>query len=242
MISASRRINHERKQFGFKVFPMFHELKKTWLPSLVAGIFISVIFFGLRIVFPIPTLILLTLVLILLSVHMKFTLLSASYTLGLSYLLILLSPFLLQFQNIIDEDIFLNSPLMSMSLLLGILLMFEGFILVREERNNTYPELVKSERGLWIGRHLVKKLSIIPLFFLVPRDQLGSFSDMLPYFPIVGEQYSLILFPMIIGFEIPVRRKLTTHITKRMGLTLGVLGFFVAILAFTSSYLYWLSI
>src|SRR5699024_11533501 len=99
MISASRRINHERKQFGFKVFPMFHELKKTWLPSLVAGIFISVIFFGLRIVFPIPTLILLSLVLILLSVHMKFIFLYASYILSLSYFLIFLFIFLLYFYS-----------------------------------------------------------------------------------------------------------------------------------------------
>jgi len=242
VISGSKRINQERKQFGFKVFPMFYELKNTWLPSLIVGVFVSIMFFGLEVVFPLPTLLLLVVVIILLSLHMRFSLLSASYTVGLTYLLILLSPFILQFQNKIDENIFTYSPLMSLSLLLGILLMFEAFLLVNEDRNNTFPELIKSERGLWIGRHQLKRLSVIPLFFLVPSEQLGNLSNLLPYYPVGGEQFNLILFPMIIGFDISARKKLATDIAKRLGLSFGILGFFVAILSIASMYVRWLSI
>src|SRR5690625_5377916 len=107
----SIRINCERRHFVFKVFPMFYELLKTWLPSLIAGIFISLMFIGVGIVIPVPTLLLLAVVTILLSLHMKYTMLSASYTIGITYVLIILSPFILQYQDIVDFHLFTNTPL-----------------------------------------------------------------------------------------------------------------------------------
>lgn len=242
VISGNRRIKGERKQFGFKIFPIFYELKNTWLPSLIVGIFISVMFLGLEVVFPLPTLLLLILLIILFSLHMKFSLLSASYTVGITFLLILLSPFILQYQDLIDENIFTNSPIMSLGLLLGVLLMFEAFLLVSVGRNNTFPELIKSDRGQWIGSHWLKNLSIIPLFFLVPTEQLGNLTKILPYYPVANEQLSLILFPMVLGFEIPVRRNLPTVLARKMGLTLGIIGFIVATMSIASIYALWLSV
>lgn len=241
VVVGSKRVNRERKQFGFKVFPLFQENKYTWLSSLIVGIFISALFIGLEVVFPIPVLLLLTIVIILLSVHMKLTLLSASYTVGITYILILLSPFFLKYQSIYDVNLFTNSPLMHISLLIGILLMLEAFLLMNEHRNDTFPKLVKSERGLWIGQHHLKKLSIIPLLLFVPTEQLGSLGDLLPYVPVAGETYSLVLFPMLLGFDIPVRSQLAIEAGRKLGLFIGILGFVVSILAVGSFYFDWLS-
>ena len=46
VVVGSKRVNRERKQFGFKVFPLFQENKYTWLSSLIVGIFISALFIG----------------------------------------------------------------------------------------------------------------------------------------------------------------------------------------------------
>lgn len=242
IISGSRRIGRERRQFGFKIFPIVYEVKNTWLPSLIVGTFVSVMFFGLEVVFPLPMLFLLIIVIILFSLHMKYSLLSASYTIGLSYMLILLSPFILQFQTVFDKNLLTNSPLMSIGILLGVMLMFEAFLLVSVDRNESFPELIKSDRGQWIGSHRLKKLSLVPLFLLVPTEQLGSLAKLLPYYPVADEQVSLLLFPMIIGFEIPVRRNLPTVTAKNIGLSLGIIGFVVALMSIASSYVLWLSV
>src|SRR5690625_6279262 len=127
---------------------MFYEILKTWLPSLIAGIFISLMFIGVGIVIPVPTLLLLAVVTILLSLHMKYTMLSASYTIGITYVLIILSPFILQYQDIVDFHLFTNTPFMSLSLLFWILLMLEAFYLLNEHRNKTSTKLIICIRGM----------------------------------------------------------------------------------------------
>ncbi|HLS34660.1 MAG TPA: PDZ domain-containing protein [Bacillota bacterium] len=241
LVVGSIRINRERRQFGFKVFPMFYELLKTWLPSLIAGIFISLMFIGVGIVIPVPTLLLLAVVTILLSLHMKYTMLSASYTIGITYVLIILSPFILQYQDIVDFHLFTNTPFMSLSLLIGILLMLEAFYLVNEHRNKTFPKLTKSSRGMWIGEHELTTLSLIPLLFIIPTEQVAQFFDFLPYYPHEGASYSLLLIPFPIGYHISVQSALATERAKRLALQIGILGFVIVILSLSSIYLIWLS-
>lgn len=241
VIVGSRRINRERRQFGFKIFPMFYEIKNTWLSSIIFGILLSALFIVLEIIFPLPTLILLLLSIVLFSIHMKLTLLSASYTIGLTFLLIILSPFVLRHQGMIDPALFSNTPLMGLGLLTGFLLCLEAYYLLRERRNNTFPQLVKSERGLWIGQHQLKKLSIIPIFFLVPSEQLSSILSFLPYTPQINEPYSLFLFPMLIGYDLPVKSTLATEKARRLSLYIGFLGIAVLLLAIGSIYLFWLN-
>src|SRR5690625_2292658 len=75
LVVGSIRINRERRQFGFKVFPMFYELLKTWLPSLIAGIFISLMFIGVGIVIPVSSLLLLSVFIILFILYIIFNIL-----------------------------------------------------------------------------------------------------------------------------------------------------------------------
>lgn len=241
LLVGSKRIKREREQFGFKVFPLFSELRNTWLPALMIGLLISILFIGVGVVFPNPTVLLLSMIVILLSINGRLTLLSTSYTIGLTYLIILISPVLLKYQTVIDVDIFNDTSLTSLTILLGIFLLVEAFLLKRVTRNDTFPQLVKSHRGGWIGQQQLKRLSIIPFFVLVPNGLITSFAPFWPYFSIGGETYSLLLIPFILGFDFPIRRHLPGHVANRLGNSISLLGFLVILIAIGSMYVSWLS-
>src|SRR5690625_6152611 len=98
---------------------------------------------------------LLSTVIIILSIVSRFNLLSASYTIGITYLLILLSPLILENQSYVSPDLFANVNVLSLLFLLGIFLFVEAILLVRMKRNDAYPELSLSDRGIWIEQLLL---------------------------------------------------------------------------------------
>src|SRR5699024_11797795 len=83
----------ERKQFGMKVYDMFSEGRHTILIAIVFSIIISVLSVSFGIVLSLEIMIVLALVMFLLSVTGSVMLLSASYTIGIAFLLLLLLPF-----------------------------------------------------------------------------------------------------------------------------------------------------
>ena len=91
-----RRIKQERDHFGTKVFGLFSEVKATWLPSLILGLIFSIIILTSGIIFSANSLILLVIAIILLSLSLRFSLLSASYTIGLAYIALVFSPLILE--------------------------------------------------------------------------------------------------------------------------------------------------
>src|SRR5690625_1388212 len=92
IITGHKRIQKERSYFGFKIFNLFSEWKRTWIISITAGLFISLLTLGVGFVFSYETILLLSVVTILLSMNFRCTMLSPSYTIGITYLLLLLAP------------------------------------------------------------------------------------------------------------------------------------------------------
>src|SRR5690625_95779 len=141
LISSYERIERERRNFGYKVFDMDKELKDTFVFSLVFGLLISVIMIGIGFVFSYETIYLINIIIILYSISCRYTLLSASYTLGTVYLLILLLPFVLSFQSYFPTTLFTENNLSGVVILLGLLLFGEAFLVKRTKPNHTYPSL-----------------------------------------------------------------------------------------------------
>lgn len=237
-----KRIKRERMDFGIKVFDIFSEWKNTWITSVIVGIIISTIALGAGLVFTYETILLLSFVVILLSITTKFTMLSASYTIGITYLLLLFLPFVLQNQTYLDADLFTSVNFTGLSLLLGIFLLVEAINLGRIKRNETFPELVIGNRGGWIGRHHIKKLSVIPFFILVPAGMITPIAPFWPYFSLGDETYSLLLVPFIIGFDHVVKGSLPQNTAIRLAAYVLVLGLVVIALAVGSIFVSWLSL
>lgn len=236
--SGIRRTRRERTNFGYKIVNIFSEWKGTGIITIVAGILLSGLCIGLGIVFSYETLALLCIVSIILSLSLRFTMLSPSYTIGLTVILLLFMPTIISNQSYLDSDLFSDRNIVGLAMLLGIFLLIESFLMQRVKRAETYPDLVLGPRGKWIGLHHIKKLSIIPFFTLVPSGLLTPFADYWPYITLGGETYSLLLFPLLLGFDHAVKGVLPEKAAEGLGKKIGLLGFVVLLLAIGSIY-YW---
>lgn len=242
LIVGYKRIQRERNNFGVKIFDVFSEWKNTWMISILTGLFISLLTIGLGLVFSYETILILSIIVIILSISFRLSLLSASYTIGITFLLILLSPLLLRFQKVIDIDLYSMIDFTSLVILLGIFLIAEAILLRTVSREETFPDLSLSDRGIWIGQHRLKKLTIIPFFVLIPTGMITPFAPFWPYFSIGDETYSILLVPFIIGFDYLVRGSLPQDAARKISKSVSLLGLIVILLAIGSIYISWLSI
>src|SRR5699024_11780016 len=117
VLSGYQRIKRERTNFGTKIFDIFSEWKHTWKTAVLAGLFLSVITIGSGMVFSYETIMLLSVVVIFLSLTLRFTMLSASYTIGLTYVLLLFLPYLLKKQSYVESDLFSQTSFTSLTVL-----------------------------------------------------------------------------------------------------------------------------
>ncbi|WP_237648650.1 PDZ domain-containing protein [Sediminibacillus terrae] len=243
LLASTRRIKQERSQFGLKIFDAFSEAKHTWPVSLIGGILLSIAFVGGGVVLSYPVIMLLSAMMVLLSISGRFTLLSAAYTFGFSYLILLIAPPMIAEYT----DFPLTTDLQSLNfpglvLLLAAFLLMEALLLLRSTSRETYPELVKGNRGKWVGRHRLKKLTVIPFFTLVPSGMIEPFADWWPFLHIQGESFGLVLLPLMTGFEQVVKGTNPVYAAKRIGRSVLILALFTFGLAIGSYFLPLLSL
>lgn len=168
LLVGYRRIRQERLNFGSRVFDVFSEWKHTWGVALISGLIISVFMVCIGIVFSYETFIVLSLVTIVLSLTLRFTMLSPSYTIGITYLLLLFIPAFWDQQTFVDQALFSHINFTGLAIMVGLFLIIEAILIIRNRRNDSYPSLVQGKRGGWIGQHQIKKMSLIPFFVLIP--------------------------------------------------------------------------
>ncbi|WP_337018129.1 PDZ domain-containing protein [Oceanobacillus massiliensis] len=242
LFAGYRRIKRERLDFGIKVFDIFSEWKNTWLLSLIAGLLISIITIISGIVLSPETIILLAAVTIVLSITLRFSLLSPSYTIGLTFLLLLFLPYVMDNQSIFNENLFTESNYTALALLLGIFIIFESVLIARVNRNETFPAIALSDRGVWVGQHRIKKLSLVPFFVLMPDGLITSFAPWWPYFPIGETSYCLALVPFLFGFDYLAKGHFTLQATKKIAKFNVLLGIGIVLIAAGSIFIPYLSI
>lgn len=242
ILAGTVRIKRERRHFGSRVYDIFAEWKGNWQLSLLLGLFISVLFIGIGFVFTYETILMLGIITILLSITRRFTLLSPSYTIGITYLLLLLLPFVMEQQTFFSKTFFSNTNFIALTILLGLLLLIEAQFISRTKNQNTFPELAKGKRGGWIGIHRMKRMAIIPFFVLIPSGLITPFADFWPFFTIGGNEFSLLLVPFLIGFEYKARTTLPQQSAAVISRHVLLLGLLVIALAIGSIFISWLSL
>lgn len=241
IVSAYERIERERFNFGYKIFGWQKEWRETLVFSLVFGVAVSIIMIGFGFVFTYESIYLINIVVILLSITCKYTLLSASYTIGTTFLLILLLPLLLPYQTFLPKTLFSVSNFSGLVILLGLLLVGETILLRRIKRNNAYPGLTKSKRGVWIGVNHLRKISVLPLFLLVPHGVIEPFFPYWPYVNLGFESYSIVIVPFVLGFDHRIKSSLPNVTAQRLARSMIILSVIVLGLGIGSIYLSWLS-
>ena len=235
-IVSLRRIKRERKLFGIKIFNMFAEWKGTILISLFSGLVLSFVTIGMGFVFNYDLIFILVISTILVSLTFNLNYLSAVYTIGLTYVIMLFLPI---FEGKFNLSIILptSAQFTQLSVLLGLFLIIEAILIRKLKINQISPDLKLSNRGVWVGGLDVNKAAMIPLFIFIPSDTLGLISDLWPYFNVGETQYSLLLIPFVIGFNYQITGEHLYDAKDKIAKKTFFLGVFITILAVTSIYI-----
>src|SRR5699024_3890866 len=139
----------------------------------------------------------LALVTIILSLFGSLQFLSASYTIGITFIVLLIVPFIPSNFTIpfIDFTSISLVHFVSLTILVAILLFIEAVLLRTMKSKQTYPSLHLSERGVWIGQFEAKRMMLIPFFVLIPTNKITVIAPLFPYFTFGEQSFTLLLLP-----------------------------------------------
>lgn len=238
-----RRITRERRQFGTKIYPIFTECSGTLFISVVFSIMISLLAILIGFIMSLEMIIILIIVTIIVSLTGRTTFLSASYTFGLTFLLMTLLPYvgLGALESYVDFKQVTIVQLLSLTFIMTLLLFAEA-LLINSKKQVSFPEMRLGIRGKWIGQHRLKRVAFIPFFILLPVGQADLTLPLFPYFEYGGEGYQLILLPFIIGANYIVRSELPLEAARRLGQQTWMLSTVVLLIALSALYFPYISI
>ncbi|KGP73585.1 PDZ domain-containing protein [Pontibacillus yanchengensis] len=227
-LASVARIKRERRDFGIKIFNIFSEWKGTWGTSLIAGVCISAVSIGAGMIFPYAMVLLWSAIVILVSITKRFSWLSAAYTASVAFLVLVFLPEgALSFLPGSWLDGVNQTSVTFMPILIGVLLLVEAVLMKRQHSNSSFPQYIKGGRGKIIGQHRVKKLALIPAFFLIPGGAIEPFAPWWPTFSIEGQSFGLMLVPLLIGYELVMKGISPKQAAGQLGNYLVVLSIIV---------------
>jgi hypothetical protein len=227
------RVKRERKDFHIRAYDAYFELRQLVPLGLVTGLILSLMVIGVGITVPFAAILLIAGFTFLWSLTTKVRLMSPAYTVGATFFMLILAsgknwpvPLFSDAFHAINEKIY---P--SLAVILGLLLITEGFLILKNGPHGTSPKMVKSKRGQRVGVHSVKRLWLLPVFLLIPGNALHLPFDWWPVFQLGGGNYSLILVPFAIGFQQQIQGILPKEGIQILGKRVMALGIFITLLS-----------
>lgn len=237
-IIGYRRIRKERHDFGRKIHGYFTEIKGTFWLMLLSSIIISsfVIVSGLALSMEI--LVVWTVVMLLFSMLGGTSLLSPSYSLGMTTILLIVLPFLQSYigNPYIDFTTVSSAQYVSLAVLVALLLLVESLLLSFTKEKQSFPKLYMSERGVLIGNHQLKRLLFLPFFLFIPTEAVSSIAPILPYFYYGEQSFSLVFFPVLLGYRYDVQSMLPIEAVRKLSKQTYLLSIFILLGAVASLY------
>lgn len=216
IILGRQRQKLEVKQFGRKMNSLFSSLLNLTFIGLFSSVFLSTfaIYFGVVVTY--EFIIVATVITILLSIVYQQVFLSIAYTLGATFFILYLST-----KHLYSES---NAIFLSILLLIGMLLIIESILLITTKKHHYYIEQRVTPRGKLYGQFFLEKMLIVPVFMFVPD---GNLFAILPLFSIGDEQYSLTLFPVVLGFSFIAKQQLPKSLLQKLSQQIFLLGAFI---------------
>lgn len=227
-----KRVKRERKEFKVKVHPVIDNLIFSLLPGILIGLIGSVIFVTAGVTLPIGMITLIGLMYAVLALTMKTRFMAPAYAVSLAAIAGLLLPKLNTGMALVDkwiEDI-QNTPLDSLAVILGVLLIQEGVLILWKGADRTSPRLFKGKRGHYVGAHEATRFWIVPQFLVLPVGSIPVL-DWWPLFPMGAVGFSFFLVPFAIGYRQLVTHTLPVEAIKHLGKQVTLLGILVLAIA-----------
>lgn len=237
IFTGYKRMKREREDFGRKIYPLFEEGKISWWIPFIASLFLSIVTVVFGLYLNLEIILLLSVIVILWSITGSTAFLSASYTIGVTFLIALVLPFLpiqQSFLNLNFQELKVEY-LTTLALLMGLFLFLEGFLL-KFTSHTSFPSKKLSKRGVSVGQQALKKLILVPFFVLLPAAEMPFQLPIFPTFDIGGQAYMLAFIPFVFGYYYPVQSKLPDKAASQLGKPTIILGILVWLIAGFSFY------
>jgi hypothetical protein len=237
LAAGYKRVKRERRDFHVRVHSGYTELKSLFPLGIMAGILLSVISIVVGVTVPFAAIVIVGFLMLLISASGLYRFLSAAYTIGFSFFILL---FGLTFKDQLNWiPSWFNQvgmeQLISLILLSSLLIIVEGIMMMKRGGQKTSPRIIKSPRGFNVGAHLSKKIMLIPIVVLFPAGPLVSTFEWWPVFHLGSFEFSFVCLPFLIGFRHLVKSTLPEVAMKQLGIQtiwIGILSLFISIGAY----------
>ncbi|MED1103932.1 PDZ domain-containing protein [Bacillus paramycoides] len=197
------RILRERKDFSFKVYDIWFELRTSLFAGVGYGLIVSIITVGLGLVVSKASIWMILIWTLVSGLTAMYRYLSAAYTFGIAIAFVLLSSKMpISFLQLGEGE---EGTIVSLAILLGVMLVVEGLLISKNAVRYSTPKIKKGKRGLRIGLHESNRLWLVPVFILIPGDAVTNVISWWPVVSIGSTTYSLFLVPFLIGFRRKIR-------------------------------------
>lgn len=228
------RVKRERKNFHVRVFDFILEAKYLFFPGIIIGLILSIITVLVGTYVTIGTLVFIALITFLLSGPWTFRWLSPAYVLGVTIFATLVIPNVGIGSGIVHTwSLELkDAHLPSLTFLLALLVVAEGYLIWKFGVKGTSPAIIKSKRGQEIGAHFSQKLWVVPVFLLVPGDAITSTFSWWPVLTVGQTSFSLFFVPFAIGFSQRIQSMLPSASISFTGKRVLFLGVGLVLVAF----------
>ncbi|RNF38149.1 PDZ domain-containing protein [Planococcus salinus] len=232
------RVKKERKVFRTRILPGGTELAELIKGGLKMGLFFSILIIALGLTVPIEWL-------VALSIASLLMMISGFYRIGSFVYMSLAAVALGWLFRTNDWSVSLFAVdyngyyvawewLFPVALITAAFLYGEGKLIGKYGAEAASPRLNQSSRGLPAVSYEAKRLWLIPVLLLVPGELIESFAPYWPQLPIGESSFSLILFPVVLGFQSRSRHTLPVYLYPRIGKAVKTLGVMMAVLALAS--------
>lgn len=226
-----QRVKSERKSFHTRILWGWSETILMFKEGWLLGLIISIISVVVGLVVPIQFIVLSAAIGVICILTFYYHLASAAYSLGIAFLILWYTYITDRSWHFLKWDVTGSSMHISMlvtiPVIIGILLIAEGYLIKQNAAKLASPKLLKSVRGLPSAIYLAKRLWLLPIFFVVPGGAIQEHLPFWPQFTLGSESFSLILVPFVIGFQQRSRKLLPVHFYPLLGRTIEMLGFLV---------------
>lgn len=223
-----RRVKRERKFFHIRILNGWTELKELLSVSVWLSIIISIVSIAVGLVVPVQFLLWIGLLSIAVLIMNSYHLLSPAVIFAAAFAIIVA----MKWQDWSFELLgytftgvsYAQGFSVTATVFVGMLLIVEGLLVRREGARMASPILEKTKRGLSGIAYVSKRIWLLPVVFIVPGDAIAVYAPWWPQMTLGAQQFSLVLFPVVIGFQQLLRKTLPIYLYPQLGRSILLLG------------------
>lgn len=222
------RVRRERRFFHIRVANGWSELKSSLTGGLLVSLVLSLVIVAAGLAVTPQFLLVLSVITIVGMILYTLHLLSSVILITASFMVLVVlnqTDMAFTFMGIeVDGAVWNDASVVPLCILAGLLVMAEGWLIRKKGAYFASPILEKTKRGMKAVAYLSKSVWLLPLLLVVPGEGISSYVPYWPQFTLGEESFTLVLFPLVIGFQQKVRKTLPIYFYPKLARTVTLLG------------------